>query len=59
MVLGTRTARIARSAQSGLGRLTWRRRTGTSCRTTMISASLHACLRPTGTSQPNTQITIR
>ena len=39
-------ARIARSAQSGLGRSTWRRGTITSCRNTMISASFDTWLRP-------------
>src|SRR6266568_3402865 len=47
-------ARTARSAQSGPGRATWRRSTITSCRSTRISASFDAWLRPSRTSQPNT-----
>ncbi len=44
----------ARSAQSGLGRVTCRRKTATSCRSTKISASLAASFRASSTSQPNT-----
>jgi hypothetical protein len=40
-----KAAITARSAQSGLGRVTWRRRTATSCRRTRISTSLEASLR--------------
>jgi hypothetical protein len=50
---------VARSAQSGLGRVTWRRSTDTSCRSIMISASLDACLRPSNGSQPKTRIAIK
>ena len=52
-------ARIARSAQSGLGRATWRRSTITSWRSIRISASFDAWLRPSSTSQPNTRTMIR
>ena len=42
-----------RSAQSGFGRVTWRRRTATSCRRTKISTSLEVSLRASSASQPN------
>jgi hypothetical protein len=48
-----RAASTARSAQSGLGRATCRRKTATSCRSTRISASLAASLRVRNSSQPN------
>ena len=47
---------MARSAQSGLGRATWRRRTAISCRRTKISTSFEVPLRASSASQPNTQI---
>ena len=43
----------ARSAQSGFGRVTWRRRTTISCRSTKISTSLEVSLRASSTTQPN------
>ena len=43
----------ARSSQSGFGRVTRRRRTATSCRSTKISTSWRASLRARSTSQPN------
>src|SRR5450755_3673705 len=46
----------ARSAQSGFGRLTWRRRTAISCRSTKISTSLEVLLRASSASQPNNRI---
>jgi hypothetical protein len=52
-------ARTARSAQSGFARATWRRSTVTSCRSTMISASLDDWPRPSSSSQPKTRIMIR
>jgi hypothetical protein len=52
-------ARTARSAQSGLGRATWRRSTITSWRSTRISAYFDAWLRPSRTSQPNTRTMTR
>ena len=50
-----KAAITARSAQSGLGRVTWRRRTVTSCRRTRISTSLEASLRARSASQPDTR----
>src|SRR5262249_4368592 len=44
-----------RSAQSGLGRATCRRKTTTPCRSTRISASFAASFRARSTSQPNTR----
>jgi hypothetical protein len=52
-------ARTARSAQSGFGRVTWRRSTVTSCLSIMISASLDAWPRPRRSSQPKPWIMIR
>jgi hypothetical protein len=48
-----RAAITARSAQSGFGRSTWRRRTATSCRSTRISASFELSLRARSANQPN------
>jgi hypothetical protein len=45
------------SAQSGLDRVTWRRSTITSWRSTRISASFDAWLRHSKASQPNTRTT--
>jgi hypothetical protein len=54
--LATATAAgTARSAQSGRGRATCRRKTATSCRSTRISASLAASLRVSSVSQPATR----
>ena len=50
---------IARSAQSGLGRVTRVRRTATSCRKIKISTSLEVSLRASSASQPNTRIMSR
>jgi hypothetical protein len=52
-------ARMARSAQSGLGRATWRRRTATLWRRARISASLAAWPRLSRYSQPKTPIMVR
>ncbi len=46
----------ARSAQSGFGRVTRRRRTATSCRKIKISTSLEVPLRASSASQPNNRI---
>ena len=48
-----KAASTARSAQSGSGRETCRRKTAISCRSTKISTSLTASLRARSTSQPN------
>jgi hypothetical protein len=48
-----KAAITARSAQSGFGRATWRRRTATSCRSTKISTFLETSLRARSASQPN------
>ena len=50
-----KAAITARSAQSGLGRVTWRPRTATSYRRTRISTSFEASLRASSASQPNTR----
>ena len=47
---------MARSAQSGFGRATWRRRTATSCRSTKISTSLEVSLRASSATQPNNRV---
>jgi hypothetical protein len=52
-------ARMARSAQSSLGRGTWRRSTITSWRSTRTSALFDAWRRPRRTSQPDTRTMIR
>ena len=52
-------ARMARSAQSGLGRDIWRRRTATSWRRARISASLAAWPRLSRYSQPKTRMMVR
>ena len=49
----------ARSAQSGFGRVTWRRSTPTSCRSTKISTSFDVPPRASSTSQPNNRIMSR
>jgi hypothetical protein len=49
----------ARSAQFGSGRVTWRRRTATSCRNTKISTSLAVLLRASRASQLNNRIMSR
>jgi hypothetical protein len=49
----------ARSAQSGFGRATWRRRTAISCRRTKISTSLEVPLRASNAAQPNHRIMSR
>src|SRR5258708_3734977 len=49
--------RIARSAQSGLGRATWAQHHNLMARSTKISESFDAWLRPSRTSQPNTRTT--
>jgi hypothetical protein len=50
-----KAAVTARSAQSGFGRATRRRRTATSCRRTTIPTSLETSLSPCSASQPNTR----
>lgn len=50
-----KAAIMARSAQSGFGRATWRRRTAISCRSTKISTSFEVPLRASSVSQPNTR----
>jgi hypothetical protein len=52
-------ARMARSAQSGMGRDTWRRRTANSWRRARISASLAAWPRLSRYSQPKTRMMVR
>jgi len=49
----------ARSAQSGFGRVTRRRRTATSCRKLKISTSLEVSLRASSATQPNNRIMSR
>jgi hypothetical protein len=49
----------ARSAQSGFGRVTWRRWTAISCRSTKISTSLAVSLRASSATQPNNRIMSR
>ena len=46
-------------AQSGFGRVTWRRKTAISCRSTKISTSLEVSLRASSTTQPNNRIMSR
>ena len=54
-----KAAIMARSAQCGFGRVTWRRRTATSCRSTKISTSFEVSLRVSSASQPNNRIMSR
>jgi hypothetical protein len=49
----------ARSAQCGFGRVTWRRRTATTCRSTKVSMSFEAPLRASSASHPNNRIMSR
>ena len=52
-------AETARLTRSGFGRVTWRRRTAISCRSTKISTSLEVSLRASSATQPNNRIMSR